>query len=363
MTEGRRRPVARPDADEVLAVPTTTPPLRIGMFGCGLIGRFHAASLRPVADRATLTQVFDPDTERAIRFAAEFGAAVADDPASLIEAVDVVYVCTWTSEHDWLVRAGVAAGLPIFCEKPLSTDLAGAAALTEAVAVSEVINQVGLVLRRSPAMRWVAQRLASGVDGPVMSIVFRDDQYLPTQGMYASSWRGDRTRAGSGALLEHSIHDLDLLDWWIGPIDRVSALTAHHHGLDGIEDQATVLLRGRDDALATLTSTWHDVLARPSQRRIEILCRRATITVEGEWSGPVRWQTDDGEGQLEGSELVNAVRADGKTQNPDREFIDAVLAGRPAHPDVMIALRAHVLADAAYRSAASGGSTVDVPNG
>ncbi len=225
---------------------------------------------------------------------------------------------------------------------------------------SEVINQVGLVLRRSPAMRWVHQRLTSGIDGDVMSIVFRDDQYLPTQGMYASTWRGDRSLAGSGALLEHSIHDLDLLDWWIGPITHVSAMTAHHHEIDGIEDQATVMLRGRESSVATLSSTWHDITTRPSQRRIEIFCRRATLVVEGEWLGPVRWSSDDDSGMLEGSELVAVVRGDGLTQNPDREFVDAVRAGIPAQPTAATALRAHVLADAAYRSAEEGGSAITV---
>jgi predicted dehydrogenase len=46
-----------------------------------------------------------------------------------------------------------------------------------------------------------------------MNVVFRDDQYLPTQGVYASTWRADAALAGSGVLLEHSIHDLDLLEW------------------------------------------------------------------------------------------------------------------------------------------------------
>ncbi|MEZ5379469.1 MAG: Gfo/Idh/MocA family oxidoreductase [Acidimicrobiales bacterium] len=341
-------------------MPDRSSPLHIGIVGCGLIGRFHARSLQPVADRARVTTVFDLDMVRATEFADEFGAEVAPSLDALIADVDAVYVCTWTAAHRSIVEQAVEAGRPVFCEKPLDVGLAEARSLTELVLGAEVTNQVGLVLRRSPAMRWVAQRLASGVDGGVMSIVFRDDQYFPTQGTYASTWRGDRSLAGSGALLEHSIHDLDLLDWWIGPITSVAAMTAHHHRIDGIEDQATVLLRGEGDAVATLSSTWHDVLSRPSQRRIEIFCRRATITVEGEWTGPVRWESETDSGVLEGAELVASVRSDGHTQNPDREFVDAVIAGTSAHPDVAVALRAHVLADAAYRSAADGGAAVTV---
>jgi 4-hydroxybenzoate polyprenyltransferase len=51
----------------------------------------------------------------------------------------------------------------------------------------------------------------------VLTVVFRDDQYLPVRGVYKSSWRGDVARAGAGTLLEHSIHDLDLLEWLLGP--------------------------------------------------------------------------------------------------------------------------------------------------
>ncbi len=334
--------------------------LRIGILGCGLIGNFHARSLQRVSDRATITLVFDIDEDRATAFASEFGADVAPSAEALVDAVDVVYVCTWTSAHDALVALASEAGKPVFCEKPLSVDLDAATALTERVDATGVTNQVGLILRRSPAMRWVAQRLASGVDGPVMSIIFRDDQFLPTQGHYASTWRGDKALAGSGALLEHSIHDIDLIDWWIGPIRRVTAMTAFHHGLDGIEDQATVTLQGDAGAIATLISVWHDVMVRPSLRRIEIFCRRGMLTVEGDWLGPVSWQSDDGSGTLEGPALVDAVRGDGVSQNPDREFIDAVLAGTAAHPDVHTALTAHRIADAAYRSAADGGALVEL---
>lgn len=67
-------------------------------------------------------------------------------------------------------------------------------------------------------------------------MVFRDDQFLPNQGMYGSSWRTDRARACSGVLLEHSIHDLDLIEWLFGPVRSVSALDTHIAGVDGIED-------------------------------------------------------------------------------------------------------------------------------
>src|SRR5690606_20255150 len=143
----------------------------------------------------------------------------------------------------------------------------------------------------------------------VQNVVFRDDQYLPVQGQYASTWRSDVARAGAGVLLEHSVHDLDLLDWLMGPIVRISAATAFHHGIEGIDDAASCLATGADGAQAVLATTWHDMLHRPSQRRVEVLCTRRAIVLEHDWVGPVHWEdAGGGGGSIEGDELLAAVR-------------------------------------------------------
>lgn len=337
--------------------------IRVGFVGCGLIARSHARGLASVPG-VTITAVHDLDRARADAFALDHAGsldAVVDDPDAVIAASDVVYVCTWTSAHPEAVIAVARAGKPVFCEKPLAVDLAAATAMTEAVAEAGITNQVGLVLRNSPAFRWLQQRvrqLGGGPEpGPIMNIVFRDDQYLPVQGMYHSTWRGDRTKAGAGALLEHSIHDLDLLRWLMGPIVSVSAHLGTMHGLDGIDDQASVLVLAESGAQATLTSVWHDVLSRPSQRRVEVFCQQALFTVTGDWVGPVTTETGQGgEEQLAGERLTDQANAvDGLGVNADAAFIDAVRSGSDAYPDFAVALEAHRLADAAYRSADSGG--------
>ena len=161
-------------------------------------------------------------------------------------------------------------------------------------------------------------------------------------------------------MLEHSIHDVDLLEWLLGPIDRVSAWTREFHDLPGIEDAVTASFSFASGAVGSLVSVWHDVLERPSLRHVEILCERVHVTVEGDWFGPVRWQqTGEPERVLEGAELLAALDPalpDGG--NPDSEFIAAVAAGTPASPDVGEALRAHRLVDAVYRSAAADGAGV-----
>jgi predicted dehydrogenase len=340
--------------------------VNIGFFGAGLIGTYHAKMLRRSGTDHRIAMVHDPDAARAVAFGEASGANVAATEHELLDSgLDAVYVCTWTSEHPRLVTAAADRGLAVFCEKPLAVDLAAAVAITEHVETAGVVNQVGLVLRDSPALLYLRHLLAHPGNGRVMSVVFRDDQYLPTQGMYASTWRGDVERAGAGTLLEHSIHDLDLLEWLVGPIESVSALTRHFHDLDGIEDLSVATLGFSGGAVGSLTSVWHDVLARPSLRRIEVFTEQAWFALEGDVVGPVRWVRHDGdESVVEGDELLALLGEAGiEPVNPDGRFVAAIAEAIPSSPTMADALRPHALADAIYRSASQGGAPVAIEPG
>ncbi|MEJ7585292.1 MAG: Gfo/Idh/MocA family oxidoreductase [Acidimicrobiales bacterium] len=336
--------------------------VRVGFLGAGLIATFHSKMLRRSGADVAWSGVFDPDPERCRAFATASGATPCSSEEEVLDRCDAVYVCTWTSEHRRLVEAAVARNLAVFCEKPLSTDLAGATAMADLVRGAGVVNMVGLIMRRAPACNLIRDLVADSASGRVMSVVFRDDQYIPVQGMYASTWRGDRKLAGSGTLLEHAIHDLDILEYMTGRVASVSARSANFHGLDGIEDTMAATVSFADGGVGSLVSVWHDILERPSLRRMEVFCERAWAVLEepDDWWGPVRWTRLGGEtGLVAGDDLVTECERRGITMpNADGDFIAAVVAGEPVSPDFDDALRAHVLADAVYRSAAAGGDSV-----
>jgi len=334
--------------------------VRIGFLGAGLIATYHGKSLHRSGADHVIAAVHDPDPDRAAAFAQASGASVVASEEALLDAVDAVYVCTWTSEHPRLVSAVVQRGLPVFCEKPLAMGLDAARAMADEVAAAGVVNQVGLVLRSSPAFLELEHQLADPRNGRVQAVVLRDDQFLPVQGMYGSTWRGDVARAGAGTMLEHSIHDVDALEWLLGPVGSVSARSSTFHDNPGIEDTVVAALAFESGAQGSLTSVWHQLLDRPSLRRLEVICERAFLTVEHDVVGPVTWTRPDGEsGSLEGEALFAAVaeRHGGRLPSQDRGFVEAVASGVPGpHPDLTTALRAHEVVDAVYRSAAAGGA-------
>jgi predicted dehydrogenase len=322
-----------------------------------------------------VSAVFDEDASRATNFAEWRSCDAVGSVEEVLDRCDAVFVCSWTSAHREAVAAAVARGKSVFCEKPLATDLDGAVEMCDLVEAAGVVNEVGLVLRSSPAFLALRELIRDDASGPIMSVVFRDDQYIPTQGMYNSTWRGDRSKAGSGALLEHSIHDVDILEWLCGPVATVSAHMANHHGLDGIEDSVAAMFRFEDGHTATLTSVWHDILSRPSLRRLEVFCERAFFVLEGDHDGPLRWEraadTDSNHagssehagdsGALAGDALIEWLTARGVLIEPaENAFLRAVRERGLASPSFRDAVRAHRLVDAAYRSAAAGGAPVAI---
>lgn len=339
--------------------------LRVGFLGAGLIATFHSRVLAASGEAVVRAGVYDVDRERASTFVAASGGVVCASEEEVLDGCDAVYVCTWTSEHPRLVAAAIERGLAVFCEKPLATSLPAARQMATSASDAGITTMVGLVLRRSPTFNLMRSLVNAPEAGRIQAIVFRDDQYLPTSGMYASTWRGEVDKAGAGTLLEHSIHDVDLLEWMAGPIVQVTAQSANFHGIKGIEDTVVATMRHTSGATSSLTSVWHDIDQRPSLRRVEVICERRWVALEGDWDGPVRWMTADdaaGEQMLSGAELLAAAAGTEAATSPaemaDAVFVRAALAREQASPSFVEAVAAHEIVDAVYRSAAAGGSPV-----
>lgn len=347
-------------------------PLRATIVGCGLIGTFHSFMLGLVARNGHLPlqlgHVYDVDRERSAKFQG-WGWEVASSLEEALVDADLVWVCVPTAEHLRIVEAAVEMGVKgIFCEKPLGRNLAEARKVL--LAANGKPLQVGLVLRTTPPFRIAKSTIETGLLGKLQSIVFRDDQHVPIRGMYRSTWRKDPRIAGSGVLLEHSIHDVDLIEWLGGPVAWCVGKVMHRIPIDdAIEDAAVALLGTRDGPVSTLTTVWHNVDRRTSNRRVEIFGTEGVITIEHEITGPVILDLRDRRDVYSGSSLVAKMfeierpwfgESDPLQYvcNEDARFVRSVLEGTPPSPSGEDALRAHEIVDAVYTSSREGGREV-----
>ncbi len=351
-------------------------PLRVGLIGCGFIGRFHSRALRGLIRSglvdAQYAAVCDIVEERARSFAEIAGVpTVTTDPAELIDSpdIDVVYVCVPTAGHKDLVLRAAQRGKHIFCEKPLATNLADVEEIVAAVAA--VKAGVGLVLRHSPVFT-VLRSLADDPSlGRLMAIIFRDDQFFPIHGHYQSEWRKDHRQVGSGTLLEHSIHDVDILRWFGGEVRALRGAVRNFAGHAHVEDLAIGHLEFVQGAQAELVSVWHNVLGRPSTRRLELFFENGFFATDHDFFGPIQLQTGaDPPRTISDEEVLRRyleiVGLQGQVYEDvlsrysleDYFFLKALTEDAAPFPGFGLALEAHRLVDAIYRSSSADGEAV-----
>jgi UDP-N-acetyl-2-amino-2-deoxyglucuronate dehydrogenase len=350
--------------------------LNVALIGCGLNGRFHSTAIRSIARRQLLdinyAAVCDLDPERARAFAEVTGAEPFTDANVILDSpdIDAVYVCVPTSYHKPLVLHAAERGKHVFCEKPLATSLADVETMVAATEKAGVKTGVGLVLRHSPLLTVMKELMDDASLGRQMAVIFRDDQFFPIQGHYASEWRKDRAIAGAGTLLEHSIHDVDVLHWFGGPVKAVRGSIRNFAGFEGIEDLALAYLDFESGSQADLISIWHSVLGRPSTRRLEVFYEKGFFTIDQDYMGAIDYQVHaQNAGRVSEDEVRKRylARLDLPTDVfegllryslEDYMFLRACIEDRDPFPNFRTALEAHKVVDAIYRSAEAGGELI-----
>jgi myo-inositol 2-dehydrogenase/D-chiro-inositol 1-dehydrogenase len=183
---------------------TTTATLRLGVIGVGRIGRMHADILARQVPGAALTMVHDAHAPSARDVAESLGVLAAEDLDELLGATDVdaVAICTSTDTHADLIVAAAEAGKAIFCEKPVSLDLAEVDRALGAVDAAGVPFQIGFNRRFDAAHAAVAEAVASGRIGEpqIARISSRDPAPPPLS----------YVRVSGGIFLDMTIHDFDM---------------------------------------------------------------------------------------------------------------------------------------------------------
>jgi myo-inositol 2-dehydrogenase/D-chiro-inositol 1-dehydrogenase len=177
--------------------------VRIGVIGVGRIGRMHAELLARRVDGAALAAVSDLHAQTAAAVAAELGVpAVAVDELLARADVDAVAICTSTDTHAELIVAAARAGKAIFCEKPVSLDLAEVDRALAAVEAAGVQFQIGFNRRFDPAHEAVHDAVASGDVGEpqIVRISSRDPAPPPLE----------YVKVSGGIFLDMTIHDFDM---------------------------------------------------------------------------------------------------------------------------------------------------------
>lgn len=181
--------------------------MRIGLCGAGRIGAFHAETLQGLEGvDAVVIEDARPDAARAV--ADRLGLDMAEDVPSLLDRVDALVVASPTNTHAELIRAGIAAGLPVFCEKPVAGTLEESVELAELEQRSDVPVQIGFQRRFDHGYRRAHDAVRPGGLGAVHTVrACSLDNGIPPE---------EYIRVSGGLFRDCNIHDFDAIRYVTG---------------------------------------------------------------------------------------------------------------------------------------------------
>ena len=193
------------------------------MVGLGRLGNVYVRDLAARIPETTVVAVADSDHALADRIAEQFDVPKAYGCAQDLIAdrhVDAVVVVSPTHTHREIVVAAAQAGKPTFCEKPPALTLAECASMSDAVEKSGTFFQMGFMRRFDPGYTAAKEKISQGAIG--RPVVFKSTSRDP----FRPSLEYANPASSGGIMVDMGIHDFDLARWFMGDVDRVSAVGA-----------------------------------------------------------------------------------------------------------------------------------------
>jgi UDP-N-acetyl-2-amino-2-deoxyglucuronate dehydrogenase len=330
----------------------------VGIAGAGTIGAVHAEALDELQG-ARLVAVAEAREVTGRNLAETHGAEWHAELGELLTRpdVDVVVICTPSGLHPDQSVAAARAGKHVITEKPMATTLEGADRMIHACKEAGVTLSVIFQYRFNRDALRLKRAVEAGLLGhPVLGNAFvhwhRTQAYYEERG----GWRGTWALDGGGALMNQSIHVVDLLQWMLGPVESICGYAETlEHDIEA-EDTASAALRFANRALGTIQGTTS--AHRDSPLRIEIMGTEGSATLEG--SRLTLWQPGREEVILSARDRESLPESQGNEplgaahRRQLKEIFAALRDGREPPIPGEEARRAVEIVLGIYRSAANG---------
>ncbi len=224
------------------------------LIGCGKVADAHAQAYSTLPE-SRFVGVYDVHFPRAAALAARYGVRAYENLEGMLHdsQVQAVSICTPHPTHPAVVVACAEAGVHALIEKPMAVDLKGC---DLAIAAAERAGiKLGVVSQRrfyEPVQRVKRAIEAGKIGRPVLATVtvmgWRDEAYYQLD-----PWRGKWATEGGGVMLTQTTHQIDLFQWFMGPIDEVFGYWGNlNHPYIEVEDTAIAVVRFKNGGLGTL---------------------------------------------------------------------------------------------------------------
>lgn len=255
--------------------------LNFGIIGCGRIAYKHAEAIKK-NEKANLLCVCDILEERAAEYKDKYGAeAHFTDYRKMLEyhGLDVVNICTPSGMHAEMGIAVAQAGKHVIVEKPMALSLKDADDLIEACDESGVKLAVCFQNRFNPPVQKLRRALEEGRFGKLTHASAIVRWFRPQDYYDQAPWRGTRAMDG-GCLMNQSIHNIDLLQWMMGPVESVFGYTATNLRKIECEDVGVAVLKFKNGALGVIEAST-TIYPENLEETLNIFGEKGTVVLGG----------------------------------------------------------------------------------
>jgi len=225
--------------------------MKVGVVGTGGMGNVHARQYRKMS--GIELGYFERSPARGDSFRSRWDGQLCESIEALLEWADVVDICLPTDVHPEFAHKVIAAGKPLFLEKPVARTIPEAQAIVDAAAAAGVPLMIGHVVRYFPEFALGRQMVLNGSVGKPAAIRTRRGGPAPKG---SSGWFMDHRRSG-GVLLDLAIHDFDWLQWTFGKVKFLYSRSLSAQTGQG-PDYALTTLTFESGAVAHVEATWMD---------------------------------------------------------------------------------------------------------
>ena len=210
--------------------------VRWGIIGCGDVTEVKSGPGFRKATGSQLVAVMRRDAGKAADYAKRHGVArwYGDGGALIADPeVDAVYIATPPDTHASYALQAAALGKPAYVEKPMARHAAECDRMVTAFAAAKVPLFVAYYRRRMPRFLLIEELLRDGRLGQITGVSYR---FAAPFHLASGSWRVNAASAGGGHFLDIGSHVLDLIDYLLGPLEKVKGRAANLLGSYAVED-------------------------------------------------------------------------------------------------------------------------------
>ena len=337
--------------------------IRIAVVGCGRIARNHFAAIERHAADLELAAVCDTDPALLARLRETHGVPAYEGLADALktERPDLVALCTPSGLHSEQAILAAQHGVHVMTEKPMATRWKDGLAMVKACDAAGVRLFVVKQNRQNATLQLLKRAIDERRFGRIHMVHLNVFWARPQSYYDQAKWRGTWEFDG-GAFMNHASHYVDLLDWLIGPVEKVHAMMSTTRDIE-VEDTGVLSVRWRNGALGSMSVT---MLAYPQnyEGSITILGEKGTVRIGGVAVNEIQtWQfaepMDYDRNIREASYQTTSVYGFGHPLYY-KNVIDALRGDAEPETDGREGLRSLEVLSAAYLSARDG-KTVALP--